>query len=427
MSASSAVEIWVPSSKSVTHRAFLLGALSDVPCRVERPLWGADCLSTLSVLAALGARAERVGAHVEFSPIDDLRPASGTLDCGNSGTTLRLLLGQVARLAGSVTLSGDASLCTRPNSPLLQVLSELGAAVTSSEGRAPITVRGPVRPGAVTLPPRVSSQYGSSLLLALSLTEGPSRVHMTAPVASRPYLDITSRVAEAFGLSWSTTEADDGLWFDLPGGQRPSASVYQVPGDWSGAAFPLVAGALCGVPMRLRGLDAHDPQGDRAIVSFMERFGQGLHWDGDVLCLEPRPLHAAGELDLGATPDLFPALVALAAMCPGQTAFVGAPSLRHKECDRIEAMASILAVLGIHCVEAPDGLTVSGGAPAGAGAVTSMHDHRIYMAARVLSLRVAGLTVDGAGCERVSYPPFEDHLEQIRSASGLSGRAPARR
>ena len=179
--------------------------------------------------------------------------------------------------------------------------------------------------------------------------------------------------------------------------------------------------------MRLRGLDAHDPQGDRAIVSFMERFGQGMYWDGDVLCLEPRPLQAAGELDLGATPDLFPALVALAAMCPGQTAFVGAPSLRHKECDRIAAMASILAVLGIPCVEAPDGLTVSGGAPAGAGAVTSMHDHRIYMAARVLSLRVAGLTVDGAGCERVSYPPFEDHLARIRSASGSVGRASSRR
>ena len=94
MGASSAVEIWVPSSKSITHRAFLLGALSDVPCRVERPLWGADCQNTLSVLAALGARAERVGDHVQFSPIDDLRPASETLDCGNSGTTLRLLLGR---------------------------------------------------------------------------------------------------------------------------------------------------------------------------------------------------------------------------------------------------------------------------------------------------------------------------------------------
>ncbi|HCH66536.1 MAG TPA: 3-phosphoshikimate 1-carboxyvinyltransferase [Deltaproteobacteria bacterium] len=427
MSVSRAVELWVPSSKSITHRAFLLGALSEVPCLIERPLWGADCRSTLSVLQALGARAHRVGDHVQFHPIEALVPVAGTLDCGNSGTTLRLLSGQAARLSQAVELSGDASLCARPNGPLLGALEALGAHVTSCDGRAPLSLCGPLRAGTVALPARVSSQYGSSLLLALCLVEGTSQLRMAAPVASRPYLHITRRVAAAFGLSWTVTETEVGLQYDIVGGQRPTAAAYRVPGDWSGAAFPLVAGALAGAPMRLLGLEADDPQGDRAIVSILERFGQILRWEGTVLCLEPQPLRAAGTIDLGATPDLFPVLVALAAMCPGQTAFVGAPSLRHKECDRIRAMAAVLAALGLRSVEAPDGLTVWGGAPRPGGSVSSEHDHRIYMAARVLSLRAPWLQVDGAGCERVSYPRFEAHLAQIQAAVSAVARGSDRR
>ena len=199
-------------------------------------------------------------------------------------------------------------------------------------------------------------------------------------------------------LSWSTTVADDGgLWFDLPGGQRPSASTYQVPGDWSGAAFPLVAGALCGVPMRLRGLDAHDPQGDRAIVSFMERFGQGMHWDGDVLCLEPRPLHAAGEPTSVRRPTSSSAGGAGGDVprsdgvcrCTEPTAQRVRPDRSHG-LDPGGARHSLRR--GARWAH-----RVRGGQPQVQDAVASLHDHRIYMAARVLSLCVAGLTVDGAG------------------------------
>jgi len=421
MSAVRPVELWVPSSKSVTHRAFILGALSEVPCRVERPLWGADCQNTLSVLRGLGARAERVGDDVQFSPIEDLVAPAEVLDCGNSGTTLRLMTGQAARLSGTVQLSGDDSLCARPNGPLLQALSALGATVSSQDGRAPVSVSGPMGAGEITLPPRVSSQYGSSLLLALSLVEGSSRLRMAAPVASRPYLHITRRVAEAFSLTWQVEESEGGLCYELPGGQRPRAARYRVPGDWSGAAFPLVAGALAGVPVRLHGLDPEDPQGDRAIVELMRRFGQVLHWDEGQICLEPRPLRAAGTVDLGATPDLFPALAALASACVGTTALVGAPSLRDKESDRIDAMARVLEPLGTRCVQAPDGMTIIGSAEMRGGAVSSDHDHRIYMAARVLSLRGPAVSVDGAGCERVSYPPFEAHLAQVRAAMPSGG------
>ncbi len=419
-----AVEMWVPSSKSVTHRAFLLGALSDVPCRIERPLWGADCQNTLSVLRGLGAQAERVGDDVQFSPIEDFLAPADVLDCGNSGTTLRLMAGQVARLSGTARLSGDASLCSRPNGPLLQALSALGVVVASSGGRAPLSLSGPIASGEITLPSQVSSQYGSSLLLALSLVDGPSRLRMAAPVASRPYLHITRRVAEAFSLTWDVEESEEGICYEIPGSQRPRAARFRVPGDWSGAAFPLVAGALAGVPVRLNGLDPADPQGDRAIVELMRRFGQVLRWDDGQLCQEPRPLQPAGTVDLGPTPDLFPALAALASACVGTTKLVGAPSLRDKESDRIDAMAKVLETLGTRCIQAPDGMTIEGSATLRGGSVSSDHDHRIYMAARLLSLRGCAVVVDGAGCERVSYPSFEAHLERVRTAMPVAA-APA--
>lgn len=407
------VGLAVPGSKSVTHRAFLLGALSAVPCRVEGPLMGADCKSTLAVLRGLGARFTVGEGAVAFDPIADFVAAEHALDCGNSGTTLRLMLGQIARLPGATTLIGDDSLRGRPNGPLLHALRRAGATVESADGTAPVTVKGPIAPGAMTLPARVSSQYASSLMLAGALLDGDSALTLPAPVASRPYLDLTREVAGAFGLTLSFEDRPDGLRVGIPGGQRPSASRYAVEGDWSGAAFPLVAGALLRRPVTLTGLRRGSAQGDRAVVDLVRRFGPAVGWQGDRVLLTPAPLRAPGAVDLGATPDLFPPLVALAAVADGVTTFVGAPSLRHKECDRIAAMAEGLTRLGITCRERPDGLVVHGGRLRAAdGPIRSFHDHRVHMAFSLLA-RLAPAEVADRGCEAVSYPGFHRDLARI--------------
>jgi 3-phosphoshikimate 1-carboxyvinyltransferase len=422
---SGALVLRAPPSKSLTHRAFLLAACSAVDCVVEGPLLGADCRSTLAVLQALGAEVQAVPGGLRFAGGRGLRPAQTVLDCGNSGTTLRLLAGQCARLEGPSRLTGDSSLQGRPNGPLLAALGELGVACDSVEGRAPLTVAGPLRPGAVRLGPRVSSQYGSSLLLALALgPPGVSTVHLAAPVASRPYLELTRRMAAAFGVSWDEDEREDGLWFTVPGGQRPAAERVRIAGDWSSAAFPLVAAAITGQPLRLQGLDAHSPQADRHIVALLRAAGLRLRWEAGELVVQGRAHKALGTVELAAGPDMFPALCALAATLPGRTALVGAPSLRHKESDRIAQMAAGLGGLGVRCEERPDGLVIHGGRT-GAGSVESAHDHRIYMAFRVLSLVAEGpVEVDGAGCEAVSYPDFSDHLDALVAARGRRRAAP---
>ena len=422
---SAPVDIRVPSSKSETHRALLLGALSAVPCAVHHPLMGQDCRSTLRVLQQLGAQASVSESTIQFQPIADLQPPADILDCGNSGTTMRLLLAQVARLSSPATLTGDASLQTRPNRPLLDALDALGAHCQSAGGRAPVTICGPLRAGAVGLPPQVSSQYASALLLALSLLPGDSRLHMQAPVASRPYLDITQAVAADFGLEWQLTEQTDGLLFQIPGGQRPSASEVDVAGDWSAAAFPLVAGALLGRSVRLHGLRADSAQGDRRVTDFLTRFGQRISWQGSSLTLTPAPIRGGGALDLGATPDLFPALAVLAACADSPTRLAGAPSLRDKECDRIAAMVQGLRSLGADLDELPDGVVLRPHRQLHGGRVHAHDDHRIHMAFRVLGLQLQAVhggrvEVDGHGCAAVSYPRFDEDLLKL-TAPPLAG------
>ncbi|TVQ86780.1 MAG: 3-phosphoshikimate 1-carboxyvinyltransferase [Deltaproteobacteria bacterium] len=413
------VSVAIPGSKSLTHRALLLGALSSGPCRVSNPLIGADCLSTLGVLEALGARTQREGDDILFEPIRDLHPTDAALDCGNSGTTLRLMLAQVARLEGSSTLTGDASLRGRPNATLLAALESLGARVRSEGGRAPVIVRGPIRAGRISLPSKGSSQYASGLLLALPLLHASSQLFLEAPISSRPYLDLTRQTAAAFGLELGMTEEAGGLRFTIPGGQRPRAASFTVEGDWSTAAFPLVGGAIAGQPVRLRGLRADSVQGDRAIVEIMRRFGLEVEVASDEVRLEPRERVAPGAIDLGATPDLFPALCALAARTEGTTVLRGAPSLRHKECDRIAAMVRGLRQLGLSAEERPDGAQIVGKAELGPSEtlIQSEHDHRVYMAFSVLGLGAKSeITVDGAGCEAVSYPGFGAMLGALREA-----------
>ena len=399
-----------PPSKSETHRAYLLAAQSDLPCRVRSPLRSDDTQATLSCLHDMGARLHLQDDDVQFRPAP-LHAPKGALDCANSGTTLRLLTVAATRFGHEVTLTGDASLRARPNRPLLDALVGLGARVTSDNGKAPITVRGPIRSGVVSLPPKSSSQYASALLLGLAVLPGPSTVELQGPVSSSPYLDVTLASARHFGLhvTEAPRPADGGRRFDLPGGHVPRAERVNVEGDWSAAAFPLVAAAITAGRATVTAVRADSPQGDRAIVGLLHSFGAKVqHDDTGVTCEGPAPggLASPGTVDVAATPDLFPALCILAACSRGTTTFTGGAPLRAKESDRIQAMAKGLAQMGIQVRERPDGLEVDGGKLRGA-TVASLGDHRIHMAFAVAGLAASGLTtIDDPACAAVSYPGF---------------------
>lgn len=401
-----------PPSKSYTHRAFLLATLSGGPCRIEDPLLSEDTEATLAALEALGARTNRSPGVVRITCPERHVPAK-EIDARNSGTTLRLLSGVVALLDGTTVLTGDASLRQRPMGPLVAALNELGARVRAlgPEGRSPIEVTGPLQGGPVTVPGSVSSQFLSSLLIACPLAPRATELRVTPPILSEPYVEITQFMLRRFGVD---VEAG-GMWYRIPGRQRYEPTDFAVPGDFSSAAFPLVAAVLSSGDVTVEGLDPSMPQGDRRIVEILAGFGAEVTSTADAIRARGGILRAQA-VDLGATPDLFPVLAVLATQAEGESRFVNGAHLRLKESDRIESTVAFLKAMGADVHGTPDGCVVRGPTRLHGAKVDAHGDHRILMAAAVAGLAAReGTDITDPWAFRVSYPTF---LDDFRAMGG---------
>jgi 3-phosphoshikimate 1-carboxyvinyltransferase len=292
--------------------------------------------------------------------------------------------------------------------PLADALSRLGAEVTTTDGRAPLTVRGPLVGGRATLPGDISSQFVSALILAGSRTANGVDIDIDGTLKSRPYVDITLEMMEDFGAK--ADRAGEG--FHVPGSQRYGAREYRVPGDFSTAAFPLAAGALAG-EVRVENLPARTAQGDKAILDYLERFGAEVRRDARAAVVSASPLRGC-EIDLSDTPDAFPVLCALAAHAQGETILSGAAHLRFKESDRIRAMVTNLQKMGVDAKEREDGAVIRGGPVRAASGLVTEGDHRVLMALAVCALRAEGpLELDDHEAHAVSYPAFLEDLARL--------------
>jgi 3-phosphoshikimate 1-carboxyvinyltransferase len=392
---------------------FTMGSPSRTSSGGPNPAEGGDCID------------------VSFQPADLHAPASA-LDCANSGTTIRLLAATAACLSQPVILTGDESLRRRPHAALASALQERGVLCqTQVGGGAPMLVRGAMRPGPGTVDATGGSQAASAMMLSLPFLAGDSTLHVRGPIASRPYLDVTRQVATQAGLRFDWLASGDGLQVGIPGGQRTSARHLRVEGDWSSASFLLAAGAIAGTrgggPVEVAGLDPASAQGDAAIVRHLTSYGAACHVaQGGVTCeAGSGELASPGRIDLGATPDLFPVLAAVAATSRGTTTLAGAAHLRHKESDRIAAMADGLRRLGAGITEHPDGMTIAGARLRGT-TLSSAGDHRIHMALCVAALTAEGPSlVDGAATPAISFPGFHDALRSLGARLGPATTVPA--
>lgn len=405
----------VPPSKSVTHRAYLLASLCEQPTVVHQPLRSADCDAMLAALRGLGVSCRDDGGSVKLcGPL--LAPDSPRrIDVENAGTALRLLIGQCARFRQPTTLTGDHSLQTRSSATLIDALKTIGA--VSDSDRAPLTIQGPIRAGQVTLPMGGSSQFGSALLFALSMLGDVSELYLTQPIHSAPYFELSLEMARAFGGEISILESKEVRRIKIMGTGFRTPRNYRVEGDWSSAAFPLVAAMLLGQELSLSGLNRGSAQADCQILSILETFGASHRWDeGQVLTLLPDDRCSPRHISVRDCPDLFPILSILAATREGETRIDGAPNLRHKESDRIQLMADGLTQVGVSVRQLPDGLIVGQGEIT-PSLVQTEGDHRIRMSFRVLSLVCPNLVTDGIGAEAVSYPNFEADLSILRGLS----------
>lgn len=395
-------------SKSYTHRAMTLALLAEGESVLHRPLLGEDTLATLGAVKAFGGKVVRDSAlRITGGP---LRCPDDVIDTRNSGTTIRLMAGVASLLPCATVLTGDESVRRRPMQPLIDALTRLGVRCESTRGNglAPLIVKGPNLGDRTEIRGDVSSQFISSLLISSALKEVDTEIALTAPLKSRPYVDITMDMMRRFGASCRSTSQG----FMVQGGQRYRPQDYTVPGDFSSAAFPLAAGALTG-KVTVRNLDPGDAQGDRVFLDILRSLGAAVEWKESSLSCASAELNGT-DIDLGDAPDLFPMTAVMCAYAQGESRIYNAAHVRLKESDRIAATALFLRDMGADIVEKEDGCVIRGGRPLHGAKVNAFNDHRILMAAAVAALKASGETVISDGeCHRISYPDFVNDMRSL--------------
>jgi len=479
----------IPASKSHTIRRLFIASLAvphDGVSEIEQALDSLDTRSCVSVCRALGAEiiehrspesegenplakllrltvrgAGKENAGNQACPAGetnsfDVEPVR--CDVGNSGTTLFLGLAAAALGSQNVEFDGDDQIRSRSAGPLLDALAGLGVNIKSApDGRAPITVCGPWKGGRVSLP-CPTSQYLSALLLASPLAPAGVVTEIDVPLLyERPYIEMTLSYLDSQGIPYKA--ASDFSYFNIPGGSMWKPMSGPVPADFSSAAFPAAAAAISGGSVTLLGLDPDDTQGDKAFFGFLKKMGCEVKWElvpskqvpiGESI---PEELHAlgvqsaqlcmgewqltvsgrgrlkGGEFDLGDTPDLLPALAAVACFAEGDTALVNVANARIKETDRISVMAEELLKLGFKTTERSNGLIIHGtggisnsvpllfpGSASNSSTertfkTDSRKDHRVAMALACAALGCqAPVEIAGAESAEVTYPGFLEML-----------------
>jgi len=413
----------VPGDKSISHRYALLAAVADGPSSLTNYAPGADCHSTLACLRQLGVEiAETPGGAVTVvgRGFEGLRSPAGPLDAGNSGTTIRLMAGLLAGRPFTATMIGDASLSRRPMRRVIEPLALMGARLESSDGRPPLTVHGAPLHGIDFRPSVPSAQVKSAVLLAGLTATGTTSV--TEPAQTR---DHTERAFVTFGL----TIQRRGLTVSMTGGQRLAGQTLAVPGDFSSAAFWMVAAAaLPGSRVEIEDVGLNPTRS--ALLDVLRRFGARVTVaeSGEASGGEPRGSivvegDRAGAVDIAAAevPGLIDELPAIAALAAhgGEVRVRGASELRVKESDRIAVLVAGFRALGIDADEHPDGFSIGGRrAAAPAGGVADAHgDHRMAMAFAIAALAANGpSTIDGADAVGISYPAFFETLGRLVAA-----------
>ncbi|MBO4442756.1 MAG: 3-phosphoshikimate 1-carboxyvinyltransferase [Bacteroidaceae bacterium] len=401
--------VQVPPSKSVAHRMLICAALASEPCTIVCHSVNRDMEATVQCLNALGARISYDGGSFSITPISKVTKGA-TLDCAESGSTLRFLLPVAAALGADAVFTGQGRLPNRPLSPLYEEMTAHGIRM-SENGRMPLTCQGTLPGGNYTIDGGVSSQFISGLLMALPLSGADSTITITGNMESASYIGLTLNALLTFGIKVECT----GNTFRIPGGQRYTvpASKVAVEADWSGAAFWIVAGAAGAKEITCKGLDyLKSAQGDRRIVDVLRKMGANILVTADSVTARPSDLTAT-TIDCADIPDLVPVMAVAAAAAQGTTRFDNIKRLRIKESDRVESILSMLSGAGITAYATENTLTVTGG-PAHSFTYDPCNDHRMAMAAAVLAVvRGIGVTLTDTECMAKSYPGFLDDFNAM--------------
>ena len=399
-------EITAVASKSYAHRMLIAAALSGSGLSYgesEDAFLTAHALSSLGFEATFSENAVRYGAF--HKPDREV-----CVDVGESGSTLRFLIPLAAALGVKVRFLTRGRLGERPMGALTNTLSEHGVQASAAG------VSGQLTAGVYEIDATVSSQFVTGLLLALPLLGGDSEIRLLGRAVSAPYIEITLKVLQEAGIQIKRREKG----FLIKGAQRYQLTDRAVPGDYSGAAFFLVAGAL-GNGVNVKGLDKDDVQGDKAVLDALRQAGAEVCVLDNGVTVSKGALHAFSA-NVGETPDIAPILSVLAAFCEGTSVLSKVSRLRDKESDRLFAIQDMLSKAGIFAEVKEDALLITGGKPQGA-AFDSFSDHRMAMSEAILAAFACGESkINDMTCVKKSYPRFWENFACLGGKYEVEGR-----
>lgn len=390
-----------PPSKSDVHRAIICAALSKGVCTISPVALSNDIKATIGCVEALGAKTKIENTVLTVDGSNIFSNKTATLDCSESGSTLRFFVPIAA--AGGVTTEfvGHGSLVTRPIGIFSDLLPPAGVDCDTT-GVLPLKISGQLKGGTFKIAGNVSSQFITGLLFALPLLENDSDIILTSPIQSVGYINMTIRTMAKFGVE---VDILDNGWH-VRGNQRYVPSNYTTDGDWSQAAFFMVSGAING-DVTVTNANIDSAQGDRKIAEILRQFGAEVIQEGSSVRVKKSEMRAI-TIDASQIPDLVPALAVCASFAKGTTKIINAERLRIKESDRLKTTAALLNSLGGKVVELPDGLEITGIENLAGGLVDGFNDHRIVMSAAVCAAGISNgeITCTDALSINKSYPDF---------------------
>lgn len=398
-------ELQAPASKSMLQRAIAAAFLAESPVQVDGYSSSADADAALGLLRSLGVKVEINGNRLLIHPNSNLK--SARLSIGESGLGIRLFSPILALFKQSFTIEARGTLQKRPMHLIENVLKSTGVNCTTTNGFAPINIHGPLKGGEIYFDASEGSQLLSGMLMALPKLKSDSEL-IVSNLKSKPYIDMTISLLKDFGIE---IEHSDYTHFKIAGNQQYKADKYLVEGDWSGAAFLLVAAAING-SIQLENLRKDSLQGDKNIVDVLNQVGSNVQQEENRIFIEKKELKPF-VYDATETPDLFPPLAVLAASCQGVSRIKGIHRLIHKESDRAEAIRVIFERLGLEIELVGDEMLIKGGKAKG-GTVSSFNDHRMAMMAAILGLTaIEPVQITEAESINKSYPQFYKDMQNI--------------
>ena len=405
-------EIHSSPSKSSMQRACAAALLHVGTTIIHNPGISDDDLAALDIIQKLGA----IVIHNTDGTISinskGVKPIDTIINCGESGLSLRMFTSIAALSKQPITIEGKGSLLKRPIDFFEKVLPLLNVDVSTKEGRLPIYIKGPLVPKSIEIESAGSSQYLTGLLMAFGSAVTEPTVIKVKNLESKPYIDLTLSVMEAFGLNRPINDQYHSFSF-TPSVEKIKDNLhYTIEGDWSGAAFLLVAGAIAG-EVTVFGLQNNSTQADRAILQVLENAGCRITNEENTISVSKSSLKPF-QFDATDCPDLFPPLVALACYCNGISEIKGVKRLLHKESNRAVALQQEFSKMNVEIELADDVMKVKGGGSIAGANVHSHGDHRIAMACAVAALSAKDeVIIEHAEAINKSYPLFFDHLKKL--------------